>query len=324
MTASIEPMTEEVELELRRSASLFDTRYHVGNKVFVDVSIDDIWDLLDAERAKVAALERQRAALLVSVGTFDKTMRAIEAQEATDFRAAFAKGMRAALSTVRDIAQEWADRDEPYRALCQVEDVINRGVERALLPSPAAPETEIRGVNWQQRYDEAMRNGDTLAASLIAAEQERDRLREALEDANQMCRSAAAVVARRGEATNWSALADTLSASLRRQHEVMYPGAALSPAAPKDWRPIETAPRDGTFILIWCDEVYKARFDKVCELWFFDVDGCAVDPSHWRPLPTGPSPSPAAPETETEPPTCKYCDRTTYNASGLCISCERE
>lgn len=63
------------------------------------------------------------------------------------------------------------------------------------------------------------------------------------------------------------------------------------------WQPIETAPRDGTWVLIVRDEVYKAQFDSERELWFFDVDGCAVDPSHWQPIPAVPgvtSPPPPA------------------------------
>lgn len=54
------------------------------------------------------------------------------------------------------------------------------------------------------------------------------------------------------------------------------------------WQPIETAPRDGSFVLIACGDVYKARYDEIEDMWFFDVDGCAVDPTHWRPLPAPP------------------------------------
>jgi hypothetical protein len=55
------------------------------------------------------------------------------------------------------------------------------------------------------------------------------------------------------------------------------------------WQPIETAPRDGAFVLIACDEVYVARYDAENDLWYFPVDGCAIDPTHWMPLPAPPA-----------------------------------
>lgn len=61
------------------------------------------------------------------------------------------------------------------------------------------------------------------------------------------------------------------------------------PSTTEGWRPIESAPRDGTWVLIACDEVYRARYDEPHDLWHFDVDGCAVDPTHWQPLPSPPS-----------------------------------
>lgn len=54
------------------------------------------------------------------------------------------------------------------------------------------------------------------------------------------------------------------------------------------WQPIEAAPKDGAFVLIACGEVYKACYDQQNDLWYFDVDGCAIDPSHWMPLPAMP------------------------------------
>lgn len=64
-----------------------------------------------------------------------------------------------------------------------------------------------------------------------------------------------------------------------------------------EWQPISTAPKDGTWVLIACaDEVYKMRYDATNDLWYFDVDGCVVGPTHYRPLPAPPSPAPAAGE----------------------------
>lgn len=47
-------------------------------------------------------------------------------------------------------------------------------------------------------------------------------LTEALESANQMCRSAMSIAERKGEA-NWEAFRDRLKESLELQHRVMYP-----------------------------------------------------------------------------------------------------
>lgn len=56
------------------------------------------------------------------------------------------------------------------------------------------------------------------------------------------------------------------------------------------WQPIETAPKDGTDILVYHPE----RAEQfVCYflggLWMFSVDDAlATNPTHWQPLPTPP------------------------------------
>lgn len=72
------------------------------------------------------------------------------------------------------------------------------------------------------------------------------------------------------------------------------------------WRPIETAPKDGTHILLWVpkDEPqiivgYHDKFQQsdgtVDEWWTYadrllqDVAGEIVKPTHWIPLPAPPS-----------------------------------
>lgn len=57
---------------------------------------------------------------------------------------------------------------------------------------------------------------------------ENRRLREALDSANSLCRSAMAITKRRGDKTNWNAFQTQLDLSLKIQREVMYPEAALS------------------------------------------------------------------------------------------------
>lgn len=45
----------------------------------------------------------------------------------------------------------------------------------------------------------------------------------ALNDANELCRSAMEITRRRGQATNWDAFRDRLEASLERQHRIRFP-----------------------------------------------------------------------------------------------------
>lgn len=66
---------------------------------------------------------------------------------------------------------------------------------------------------------------------------------------------------------------------------------------PPGWRPIATAPKDGTRILLWIGyALVGSFFDCNCageELWE-DHDGMALDrerqtPTHWMPLPAPPA-----------------------------------
>jgi hypothetical protein len=57
------------------------------------------------------------------------------------------------------------------------------------------------------------------------------------------------------------------------------------------WQPIETAPKDGTMILVWFSEAARAML-----LWWFDdhwrflgsTTIPIVYPTHWMPIPEGP------------------------------------
>lgn len=63
-----------------------------------------------------------------------------------------------------------------------------------------------------------------------------------------------------------------------------------------DWMPIETAPRDGTRVVLW------GASESVLAYWYGDSLGwqlvhtgawaedadVGIDPTHWRPLPEGP------------------------------------
>jgi hypothetical protein len=70
-----------------------------------------------------------------------------------------------------------------------------------------------------------------------------------------------------------------------------------------EWQPIETAPRDGTRVLVfsisqWEDDagIYTAFWDAIMEDWvvgFLDLErhGCLSDDevTHWMPLPKAPN-----------------------------------
>lgn len=61
------------------------------------------------------------------------------------------------------------------------------------------------------------------------------------------------------------------------------------------WQPIETAPRDGTSILVFTERgVFEATFDSYWEFAVADYHGCLCcsgggdNPTHWMPLPEPP------------------------------------
>lgn len=61
------------------------------------------------------------------------------------------------------------------------------------------------------------------------------------------------------------------------------------------WQPIETAPRNGTKILLWCagnpsgEWPFMATWDPYHGFWVIHVDGQSLhEPTHWTPLPDPP------------------------------------
>jgi hypothetical protein len=59
-----------------------------------------------------------------------------------------------------------------------------------------------------------------------------------------------------------------------------------------DWQPIETAPKDGTRILLWVLSQYDpreavGRWDSH-GYWAIDYNDVPCDPTHWMPLPAPP------------------------------------
>ncbi len=56
-----------------------------------------------------------------------------------------------------------------------------------------------------------------------------------------------------------------------------------------DWQPIETAPRDGTRVLVWAhDRAWTADRCSEGVPDFWDSDGTFIQPTHWQPLPAPP------------------------------------
>ncbi|WP_234053679.1 MULTISPECIES: DUF551 domain-containing protein [unclassified Xanthobacter] len=67
-----------------------------------------------------------------------------------------------------------------------------------------------------------------------------------------------------------------------------------------DWRPIATAPKDGTFMLVWNGRrLHVAAFDPVENGWISSFKTVTKrlmvepNPTHWTPAPTPPSHTPA-------------------------------
>ena len=66
-----------------------------------------------------------------------------------------------------------------------------------------------------------------------------------------------------------------------------------------EWQPIETAPKDGTPVLLWpfapqdfwagyAPQEVCLGFNALDEGWFNPEQRCAFEPTHWMPLPAPP------------------------------------
>jgi hypothetical protein len=63
--------------------------------------------------------------------------------------------------------------------------------------------------------------------------------------------------------------------------------AAGSSAPPQEWQPIETAPKDGTEVLVLGHERIRVAINRG-RGWLTVPGAWAVTPTHWQPLPTPP------------------------------------
>jgi hypothetical protein len=72
--------------------------------------------------------------------------------------------------------------------------------------------------------------------------------------------------------------------------------AAIAAYEAAQWREIESAPKDGTEILVWGDWTVEepecmimAQYDAEHGQWYEVLEGCPFCPTHWRPLPPPPA-----------------------------------
>ena len=108
-------------------------------------------------------------------------------------------------------------------------------------------------------------------------------------------------------------LADMMSAKLERRTRLLDEAerqlAALRTQAPDSWRPIETAPKDGTRVLLsgmpygpkvdvgaWGITTYN-RSAKAYNRGWTTFPGNETNPTHWMPLPAAPALSPQTAES---------------------------
>lgn len=74
--------------------------------------------------------------------------------------------------------------------------------------------------------------------------------------------------------------------------------AAPAPSDRPTWQPIETAPKDGSRVLIaWADGMvtagYYGKHFSSGEQGWFTANGFYISPTHWQPLPPAPQPEDA-------------------------------
>jgi len=72
---------------------------------------------------------------------------------------------------------------------------------------------------------------------------------------------------------------------------------AWQAARERQWMPIETAPTDGTWMIIYLETVgrsicayYSPSSGKLVDTWCGRIDKRCYKPTHWQPLPAPPNP----------------------------------
>lgn len=62
------------------------------------------------------------------------------------------------------------------------------------------------------------------------------------------------------------------------------------PVAQNGWQPIETAPKDGTQLLLWSNRPTVGAYGQRYQNWFTIPGEYTCRPTHWMPLPEPPTP----------------------------------
>lgn len=61
-----------------------------------------------------------------------------------------------------------------------------------------------------------------------------------------------------------------------------------------NWQPIDTAPRDGTRVLLCPGDEWDVEAGYFYRCRFYTDAGCPLEATHWMPLPAGPAPKEAS------------------------------
>jgi hypothetical protein len=76
--------------------------------------------------------------------------------------------------------------------------------------------------------------------------------------------------------------------------------ARLTQEQGSGWQPIETAPKDGTNVLVWCPyrRIPVAATWQTAEFYWVELYQGSVTPTHWIPLPDPPAALASLPQEE--------------------------
>lgn len=90
-------------------------------------------------------------------------------------------------------------------------------------------------------------------------------------------------------AFSWKPVACELASCLKRRVPLyLAPGAQTAPSVPNEWQPIETAPRDGTHVLLANKTGTRVADGMYGNYKVWSWPYVMVEPAYWRPMPPAP------------------------------------
>lgn len=90
-------------------------------------------------------------------------------------------------------------------------------------------------------------------------------------------------------AFSWKPVACELASCLKRRVPLyLAPGAQTAPSVPDGWQPIETAPRDGTRVLLSNKSGTRVADGMYGNYKVWSWPYVLVEPAYWRPMPAAP------------------------------------